>query len=108
VTEVIGHVGATLVVATALTAGIVHGRIALAEVAATDVGVSYGLVTVAGLLAARVSPRVSGAYRALLSAALVGALLFGRSFTDLGHLVGWLLGLGLALLVSRARRATAD
>lgn len=105
ITVVLGHVGTTLFVATVLTAGMVHGRIALAEDRATDVGVSYGLVTVMGLLSLRVPPRWQGWYLAGISLGLVGQLLIVRSFTDLGHLVAWILGLGLALLVGRAQLA---
>ena len=100
-TVVLGHVGVTLFVATALTAGIVHGRISLSVATAADVGASYGLVTVLGLLSARIPRAAVGWYRGGLTLALTGALLWGRSFTGLGHLVGWLLGLGLALLVRR-------
>ena len=106
VTVLLGHVGATLFVATVLTAGIVHGRIALSEATATDVGVSYGLVAVLGLLSAALVPGARRRwYLAAFTAGFVLALVAGRSFTDLGHLIAWILGLALALLVHRARTA---
>ena len=98
-----GHIGATLSVATILTAGIAHGRISLAEQHATDVGVSYGLVAVAGLLVARIPRRWARPTAPAVSVTLVGVLLMNRTFTDLGHVVAWLIGLGMALLVLRAR-----
>jgi hypothetical protein len=101
----LGHVGATLFVSTVLTAGIAKGRIALAAATATDVGRSYVLVTALGLLAARVEGARRRWYVAGLSLFLMGSLLFARSFTDLGHLVAWVLGLSLAALVSQAGRA---
>jgi len=108
VVGVLGHVGATLFVSTALTAGIAKGRIALSEATATDVGVSYVLVAALGLLAARVDGARRRWYVAALSLFLVGSLLLARSFTDLGHLVAWALGLGLALLASQAGRAAGS
>jgi hypothetical protein len=105
VTAVLGHVGATLFVATMLAAGIAHGRLSLAVAEVTDVGVSYGLAAAAGLLAARVPRRWLRPYLLGLGTVLVGLLLVDRSFTDLGHLAAWLIGLGLALLVSRAAAA---
>lgn len=107
VTGVFGHVGATLGVATVLTVGIAHGRIALSVAHVADVGVSYGLVTVFGLLTAHVPRPWRGAYAAALSAVLAVLLVLDRSFTDLGHALAWLIGLGLALLVTRAFTSTA-
>lgn len=106
VTAVLGHVGATLVVSTVLLAGITHGRVALSDVATADVGVSYVLVTSLGVLTAW-APRRRAAVAAGGTVALVAALVAGRTFTDLGHLAGWLVGLGLALVVDRARREAA-
>jgi hypothetical protein len=105
ITVVLGHVGATLFVSTVLTAGIAKGRIALGEATATDVGVSYGLVAALGLLAARVTGARRRWFVATLTVILVWALVLDRSFTDVGHLVAWLVGLALALLVARARGA---
>lgn len=102
---VLGHLTATLVVSTVLLAGIAKGRIALAEALAPDVGVSYALVTVLGLLTAWAP---AGRRHGLVlggTVALVAVLLVGRTFTDLGHVVAWAVGLCLALLV---RRATAS
>lgn len=103
VTAVLGHVGATLFVSTILAAGIAHGRIELSVRNATDVGVSYGLVAVLGLLAARVPGPGRAWYVAGLTAAFVVALVVWRGFTDLGHLSAWAIGLGLALLVHQAQ-----
>lgn len=108
ITIVLGHVGSTLFVATMLAAGMVHGRAAAGAEQATDVGVSYGLVTGMGLLALRVSPRWRVRYVAGVSTVVIALLVTGRSFTDLGHAVAWLLGLALAVLVGRGRRAVGD
>lgn len=108
VTVVLGHVGATLFVATILTAGIAKGRISLAEATATDVGVSYGLVAVVGLLTADVPGRWRPRIVIAVTVVLAGVLVTGRSFTDLGHLVAWALGLALSVLVMAARRAAVS
>ena len=113
VVAVLGHVGATLFVATMISAGIAHGQVSLAEARGADVGVSYGLVTAMGLLAARlpVHRRAGGlgwvtrdVYVGLVSAALVLLLVLDRSFTDLGHLSAWGIGLSLAWLLVQASR----
>ncbi len=107
VTVMVGHIGASLFVATMLTAGIAKGRISLTEATATDVGVSYGLVAVLGVLTVYIPrrwrrPTVLGG-----TLALVGVLAVGRSFTDLGHLVAWAFGLGLSVLVGAAVRTAS-
>ena len=101
-----GHVGATLVVATELSAGIAHGYLERTLVVhAQDVGVSYALVC----LAAFITPRVPRAWRApylvVVIAYVVVPFVMDTSFTDVGHLVSLLLGGSLALLAVRVRRA---
>jgi hypothetical protein len=53
VAAALGHIGATLLVAVLLAAGIGDGRLDPAVADARDVEVSYGLVTVAAVLTAR-------------------------------------------------------
>jgi hypothetical protein len=101
---VLGHVGATLLVAALLAAGINDGRLDPAVERAQDVGVSYGLAAVAGLLAARVPPRHRRWYVLGLLAVCAAPLLLSPTFTDVGHVVAALLGLALAALVTRAAR----
>jgi hypothetical protein len=108
ITVAFGHIGATLLVATVLTAGIAHDRFSLAQARAADVGVSYGLVAVLGLLTARLAARHVKRAAAAGTLVALGALVVDRSFTDLGHLAAWLIGLGLALLLRRGQRAGAD
>jgi hypothetical protein len=104
ITAVLGHVGATLFVSTILAAGVAHGRIQLSVRNATDVGVSYGLVAVLGLLAARVPRRWRSWYVMSFTVGFAVTLIIGRGFTDLGHVSAWAIGLGLAVLVHRAQR----
>jgi len=104
VTVALGHIGATLFVATILTAGIAKGRVALSAAEATDVGVSYGLAAALAVLTARVTPTRRRWARLLPTAALVVVVWWDRSFTDLGHLAAWTIGLGLSVLVEHAGR----
>ena len=99
---VLGHLTATLVVSTLLLAGITKGRIALSEAVAADVGVSYALVAVLGLLTAWAPPGRRRWFVADGTALSGGLVLTSRTFTDLGHLVAWSVGLALALLVGQA------
>jgi hypothetical protein len=106
ITAVFGHVGATLFVAASLTAGIAHGHIAVSAAHVADVGVSYGLVAAAGVLTAHIRRR--RAYTSSVTVALVALLAISRTFTDLGHLVAWAIGLCLAILVAHAQKAQAQ
>jgi hypothetical protein len=103
-----GHVGATLAVAVALAAGITHGQLAPEVARQQDVGVSYGLLAVAGLLSARLRGRRRTAYVAVLVGVAGLPLLGGASFTDAGHAVALGIGFGLALSAGRATGAVRE
>jgi len=107
VVALIGHVGATLFTAVLLVAGVTHGRLAASVAHQPDVGVSYGLACVAGLLTARVPRRWKLPYAAVLVAFFVVPLLVRPTFTDVGHTVALGTGFGLALLVFRTSLADA-
>jgi hypothetical protein len=107
VTGAFGHVGATLFVAVLLATGITRGAISPAVSHVDDVGVSYGMAAVAGLCTIRVPRRWLVGYVATLAIVLVGALAFARTFTDVGHLTAWCIGLALAVVVAAARRPPA-
>lgn len=104
IVAVLGHVGATLFVALLLEAGIDHGRLEPALAREPDVGVSYGLAAVAAVLAARVPARLRPWYVLGLLLIATGPLVVRTTSTDLGHTTAVLLGLALAVLVSRAPR----
>jgi hypothetical protein len=103
VVAVFGHVGATLFVAMLLAAGIAHGRLDPAVARAPDVGVSYGLAAVAGVLVARVPARRRPWYVLALLVVTAGPLLVRPTFTDLGHTTAVLLGFALAVVAARPR-----
>ncbi len=98
----LGHVGATLLVATFLTSELTHGAISRSVTRAPDVGFSYALVTALGVLSARVPARWSPWYTGVLTALFLMMLVVSQTFTDLGHLTAWSLGLGLAVLIRGA------
>lgn len=104
-TWVFGHVGATLfVMSMEITA--LYRRVArFSIVVKPDVGVSYGLAAVIGLLAAHV-PRQWRAWYVLGCFAATGLMLaIWTDFTSLGHLVAITIGLGMAAAVHGAEIA---
>lgn len=88
-----GHVGATLLVAAGLAAGMTAGWLPAAWATAPDVGASYGLLAVLGALAAGAPPAVRRGAVPLLVAAVGVGLLLRPTFTAAGHLVALLIGL---------------
>ena len=100
----VGHIGATVVVAAGLALGMwvgwVDGRVSNA----VDVGVSYGLMALLAVLALGCR---AGWRRSLAAASIVvslgSGLLGGINFTTIGHVVAVLLGACAALLVVTPR-----
>jgi Rhomboid-like protein len=97
-----GHVGATLFVATMELTELVKGRVGFSIAARHDVGVSYGLAAVAGVLVVRVADTWRRRYVIASLIVIVGQFLILRNFTGLGHLTAWLIGLAVAAPVSKA------
>ena len=62
------------------------------------------LAAVAGLCTIRVPRRWLVGYVGTLLIVLVGALALSHTFTDVGHLTAWSIGLALAVVVAAARR----
>jgi hypothetical protein len=90
----LGHVGATLLTAVAISHGFFSapGHTGIART--IDVGVSYGTFCVAGVLTYRL-PRLLGSLyvAALLLIFGLFAFVVGRTFTDCGHFLSVLIGL---------------
>jgi hypothetical protein len=102
VTGAFGHVGATLFVAVLLATGITRGAISPAVGQVDDVGVSYGMAAVAGLCVIRVPRRWLLLYVGTLVVVFGGGLVLSHTFTDVGHVSAWGIGLGLAVVVAAA------
>lgn len=91
-----GHVGATLVVAGLLLAGVRTGWVDPSVSSAVDVGVSYGLACVGGLLVACGPTRWRRPALAVVGGGLLVALAVDPDSTAVGHLVALALGFALA------------
>jgi hypothetical protein len=100
IVAVLGHVGATLFVAVLLAAGINDGLVDADVARAPDVGVSYGLAAVAGVLVGRVPRRWRPWYALGVLAVAAGLLVIDPDFTGVGHVTAVLLGFALAVLAT--------
>lgn len=105
---VYGHVVATLVVFAGLVAGLSLHELCRGVASAADVGPSYGGVAVLGALLA--TPTLAHAARMRVAATVVALalVLLDRTFTDAGHLVALLLGLGVGAATEGVRRGRGD
>lgn len=91
---VIGHVGATLIVAAGIAAALAVGRVSSSIVDATDVGMSYGAVAVLGSVTAAIPRRWRAGWAGgWLAVAFGSAVLSGGDFTNVGHAVALVLGM---------------
>jgi hypothetical protein len=90
----VGHIGATLLVAVALTAALRFGWLPTSVTRATDVGMSYGAVAVLGALTGAIPRRWRPVWIGWwLAVGTAGLLLSGRDFADVGHGFALLLGM---------------
>ena len=104
----VGHVLATLCVAVLLATGIFHGFLDPSVATVVDVGFSYGLACVMGVLRASVPRRYRAPYVIGLVALWSWPVLLGSpmlrltvtSFTDVGHTLALFTGLGLSTLAA--------
>jgi hypothetical protein len=104
VVGVLGHVGATLFVATMELTELAKGRVGFRIAGRPDVGVSYALAAIAGVLVVRVADRWRRRYVVMSLIIVVGQFFILRNFTGLGHVTAWLIGLAVAVPVSRVTR----
>jgi hypothetical protein len=107
----LGHVGATLLTAVAISHGFFSSPGASAN-AAIDVGVSYGAVCIAGVLTYRLPMRLRMPYAtALISVFGLLAFVLSPNFTEFGHFASVLIGFAAYpfvrahTVVERARRS---
>ncbi len=103
----VGHIGATLLVAAGLVAAIEAGWLPIAVAQATDVGVSYGAVSVLGALTASIPSRWRPAWTGWwLGIAVVAAAWADFDFSAVGHVIALLLGMGLSFRLHSLARWT--
>lgn len=99
-----GHVGATLFVATLQATALTRNRAGFRIVHDADVGVSYGLAAVAGLLVAHFAPPWRHRYLILCVLVLAGQLVVVQGYTAVGHITAWVFGCAIAVPVYRSER----
>jgi len=100
-----GHVGATLVTVGAIDVGVSRGWLPHSLAFAADVGPSYGLAALAGVLTFRLRPGlVRRIGLTMLMVALGVAAVVGADFTDAGHLAAAVLGLVIASRLTGVQR----
>jgi hypothetical protein len=90
---VVGHVGATLLVAAGLTAAVELRWLPLSVSRATDVGMSYGAAAVLGSLTTAIPQRWRPTWIGWFLAVGAAVVAVGRDFTDVGHAVALILGM---------------
>lgn len=89
----VGHIGATLVVAAVLAAEIEFGWLPISIARASDVGMSYGALAVLGAMTAAIPSRWRPAWVGFWISAGLASAIIGADFTDAGHTVAVILGL---------------
>ncbi|MGE2817585.1 rhomboid-like protein [Mycobacterium heidelbergense] len=88
----VGHIGATLVVAAALAASVEFGWLPISITRASDVGMSYGALAVLGAMTAAIPERWRPAWVGWWVSAGMASAIIGGDFTDAGHTVAVVLG----------------
>lgn len=102
----VGHVGATLLVAAGLSAGVTYGLLPTSVARATDVGMSYGATAVLGALTPAIPRRWRPAWIGGWLAVAVTAVEIDADFTDVGHLLALILGMLVATRFGTPRQWT--
>jgi len=88
----VGHIGATLVVAAALAGAIEFGWLPISIARASDVGMSYGALAVLGAMTAAIPERWRPAWIGWWVSAGLASAILGADFTDAGHTIAVILG----------------
>jgi hypothetical protein len=102
----LGHVGATLVVAAGLAAGVGLGWLPTSTAFVSDVGASYGVAAVLGVLTGAIPRRWRAAWIGCWIMVAGRAVYIGGDFTSVGHLVALTLGIVLAARLQFVERWT--
>ena len=92
----LGHVGATLIVAVGLAIAVHNGWLPTETARATDVGISYGVAAVLGALTAAIPNRWRPGWTGWWIATAVLVATVNKDFTSVGHTVALMLGVMLS------------
>jgi hypothetical protein len=106
ITFVLGHVGATLIVAAALATAIEVGWLPISVARDTDVGISYGAAAVLGTLTAAIPSRWRPGWIGWWLSVGLLMMCVGADFTNTGHFVALVLGIVLSLRFGTVTRWT--
>ncbi|MDH6247686.1 rhomboid-like protein [Mycobacterium sp. OTB74] len=90
---VVGHVGATILVAAGLALAVELGWLPRSISRVADVGVSYAVMAVVGALTSAVPHRFKPLWFSWWLPAAVAVVLVSTDFTDTGHVVALVLGM---------------
>jgi hypothetical protein len=90
-----GHAGATIVTAVGIWIAIRTGHASRSLETTVDVGVSYGFAAVAGILTWALPRPRARIWGFGVGALLAAVLAVSQTFTDVGHLVAFVIGVGL-------------
>ncbi len=96
-----GHVFATVFVGVLINAGIAHHQLSRSIAREPDVGASYALAALVGVMVFRLTPAARGKVSVVVTAGLTGHLVLSQTFTELGHVVAWVIGLTMGFVGSR-------
>jgi hypothetical protein len=99
---VVGHVGATLVVAAVLAASLELGWLPLSISRVRDVGMSYGALAVLGALTATIPRRWRRVWIGWWLTVAVATAVTGGDFTDAGHAIALVLGMVVTMRFGRS------
>jgi hypothetical protein len=102
----LGHVGATLVVAAGLAAAVGLGWLPTSIARASDVGTSYGVAAVLGVLTVAIPRRWRAAWVGCWIMVAGRAVYLGGDFTSVGHLIALVLGMLLSARFHLVARMT--
>ncbi|MFB7718070.1 rhomboid family intramembrane serine protease [Nocardia sp. NPDC056100] len=101
---VVGHVGATVIVALGLWIAVSANWLPVEVTHVSDVGVSYGAMALIGAFIALVPSRWKPTWAITWLAVAVAGVAMGRTFTNVGHLLAFSIGLLAGYRVLRRGR----
>ncbi len=104
---VVGHVGATLVVAAVLAASIELGWLPVSMSRVSDVGMSYGALAVFGALTATIPRNWRPVWIGWWITVALATAVTGGDFTDAGHAIALVLGMVVTIRFGRSTSWTS-
>lgn len=106
VAAVLGHVGASLLVAAGLAVAVTFGWMARSVTRDPDVGMSYVAMGVLGMLTGAVPPRWRASWAVWWVIVALVVIAGSPGFTDIGHALALLLGMAASLRFGSAQSWT--